>query len=440
MRQSTRQGKKPHGIPPAPTWRVERNGGPTGLPLLYELPESLAIVLLLALRFISVWASCPPERRWRLGQRSARAHAELAQAVASVASPEIMQAVDCFARLRRRPSSVAPAAVASACEAVHAWAQEQGFRATAATALSFAEAAAYADPSDPRHANTAGAACRRAGHMTRAAIWLNRARRLGVNDTNERIRSLLAIGALMKETGKLAEAERAFTRAAVGAARRNRRRQAAEAHHDLLLLTAEQGRLAEAEEHALLAADLYPLYHHRLQYLAHDLAFALVRHGHYGEALALLSAFVKEIPRGHLLPGLSTFAWAAAGQGLLHRFRQAEQDVLAILSPDIDHEFAPASYIHLAEGARLLGLWEKAETHALCAIRTADIRQDPTLREEAKALLAAIHARISPPQEAHPTISRKLSLVTRHLTARLQRWRPVSRADGLHRSDAAQRP
>ena len=229
----------------------------------------------------------------------------------------------------------------------------------------------------------------------------------------------------MKETGRLSEAERAFTRAATGAARRNRRRQAAEAHHDLLLLTAEQGRIQEAEEHALFAADLYPRYHKRLPYLAHDLAYALVRNRQYGEAVPLLDSFLREIPKGQVLPALSTFAWAAAGTGLVERFRTIETEVVDLLARETEHEFAPASFIHLAEGARLLMLWDQAEAHALRATHAAEIRNDPTLLQEARLLLSDIRERRSPAAVASmPPISRKLSLVSRRLIGRLQQWRP----------------
>jgi tetratricopeptide (TPR) repeat protein len=409
--------RKPHGIRPAPSMRVERNGGPFGISVLAEPEEPLSFALWLSLRFISLWAGCPPERRWRLGQRSRDARNEL-WAFSLQQAPELKVALECFAKLIRKPSSVLNPEVASGCEAVHLWAHERGFRDTA---LHFAEAAAFADPDDPRFANIAGAACRRVGLMNRAAIWIIRARSLAVGNVTEQIRSLLAMGALMKETGKYEEAERAFTRAARAATRKNRKRQAAEAHHDLLLLTAEQGRLDEAEQHAVLATDLYPLKHSRLPYLAHDLAFALVRFGYYSDALPLLEAFVRTVPPGQLLPGLSTLAWAAAGDGLVHRFTEVESRVVDLAT--LDHEYAPASFIHLAEGAWLLKLWERAEQHATAAVEAAAIRQDPSLLTEARTLVASIRRRDPPPASPSP-IGRRLSRLSRHLTARLRRWKP----------------
>jgi hypothetical protein len=183
---------------------------------------------------------------------------------------------------------------------------------------------------------------------------------------------------------------------------------------------AEQGRLDEAEQHAIQATDLYPLNHPRLPYLAHDLAFALVRHGYYSNALPLLEAFVRSIPRSQLLPGLSTLAWAAAGNGLVHRFTEVEQRVLDIV--DLEHEYASASLIHLAEGAWLLGLWERAEHHATTAVEAAAMRRDPTLLEEARTLAATIRRRDPPPPSSAP-ISRRLTTLSRHLTARLRRWK-----------------
>jgi tetratricopeptide (TPR) repeat protein len=419
---------KPHGLPPAPSWRVETDGRPFGLPLLTEIDEPLSIALWLPLRFISLWASCPPDRRSRLRPRRSGTSTASWGDAATVA-PDLIPALDCFARLIQRPTSVSDHDVADACNLVHTWARENGL---SNTAVHFAEAAAYADSSSPRHANTAGAACRRAGFASRASIWLNRARALSVRDPEERIRALLAMGSLMKETGRLAEAEAAFTRAATGAARRNRRRQAAEAHHDLLLLTAEQGRLDEAARHAGSAADLYPLYHDRLPYLAHDFAFALVRHGYYSHALPLLESFVRTVPEAQLLPGLSTYGWAAAGRGLLDRFRAAETGVLDLVN--MEHEHASACFIHLAEGARLLKQWERAEAHAGRAAQAAAIRNDPVLMEESRSLLRDLHDRV-PPVEAGEPISRQLSVLSRHLVARLRRWNP--RAQGWAQARSA---
>jgi tetratricopeptide (TPR) repeat protein len=267
--------------------------------------------------------------------------------------------------------------------------------------------------------------------MDRASIWIMRAHGLSLraDDKDQKLRALLALGALMKETGRIQEAEDAFRAAANAASRRNQRGKSAEAHHDLMLLLAEQERLGECVESAALAADFYPLHHPRMPYLAHDFAFALLRVGLYSDAFSLLSVFTRTIPESQLLPGLSTYAWAAAGCGMAERFADAEQKVLRIA--DHAREHAAASYIHLAEGARLLSRWDRAETYAQRAIHAAASRQDPTLEEEARQLAAELKSRLAAVLPLHPA-DRRLLVLTRHFAARLRGWKSefTSRRDG----------
>lgn len=408
--------RKPHGVPPPPSLLMDTQGRPYGYALLGETEEPLALALWRSLRFVSLWSGCPPNRRQRLVKPPTPERDEL-YAAAAEHVPELRQPLSAFAGLVVHAGELHGATVAAACEAVHRWAQAEGHRDTA---LHFAEAAAFADPRNPRHANAAGAACRRAGLMSRATIWIARARRLAVGDATERIRSLLAMGAVMKETGRLHAAETAFLRAATAAQRRNRKRQAAEAHHDLLLLAAEQGRIEDAEEHAVRATALYPRNHARLPYLAHDLAYALVHNGDHTAGRILLDTFVRVIPAGELLPGLGTLAWAVAGEGMIQRFEELERRVAEFAAPD--HEFAAASFLHLAEGARHLGLWERAAEHASAAEDAARLRHNPALLAEARELGDAIRRRASPPATDGPP-SPRLVRLTRQLTSRLRRWK-----------------
>src|SRR3954470_8782363 len=68
-------------------------------------------------------------------------------------SPELEDALGCFATLRRNPGLISAGAVARACEQVHAWADERGLELTA---LVFAEAWVGVDPDNPIANNAAG--------------------------------------------------------------------------------------------------------------------------------------------------------------------------------------------------------------------------------------------------------------------------------------------
>ena len=417
MRQKGR--RRPRGVTPAPVARIQE--GPFAAEVLTDVADDdLAISLWLALRFVHLWSITDRSDRWRV---SVRLNGEAWKRIsrASERHPELGAALSTLGAFRRRASSVRPDDVADACSALRAWAERQGM---VETAIHFAEAAAYVAPTRALHANEAGAACRRAGLFERAGIWLMRARSLALRarDKDQRLRALLALGALFKETGKRERAEEAFDAACRMASRRNQRGRAAEAHHDLMLLLAEQGRLDEATDHAEAAANQYPLRHERLPYLAHDFAFVLLRAGDYATSMGLLESFVRTIPEEHVLPALSTFAWAAAGGGHGHRFSEAESRVVRLLSAQPAHEFAPASYIHLAEGARLLGSWERAERHLEHAVDAAEQRGDPSLAAEAATLIEAVRRHEVPVIPA-AVPDRRLSLLTRHFNARLRGWR-----------------
>jgi tetratricopeptide (TPR) repeat protein len=410
--ENTRRSK-PHGIQPSPPWRTD--GAPFGLAVLDEISDpTISVALWLALRFIQLWTITPAPRRRRLRGRNSAIHQETA-----VGGPEIRDATATFAAFVQRPASVSWRAVAEACDAIRSWAVTNGY---SETALHFAEAGAYLDPEQPKWANEAGAQCRRAGLMDRASIWIMRGHGLSrrADDKDQKLRALLAQGVLMKETGRIHEAEDAFRAAANAALRRNQRGKTAEAHHDLMLLLAENGRLAECVESAALAADYYPLHHPRMPYLAHDFAFGLLRAGLYSDAFRLLSVFIGIIPQAHLLPGLGTYAWAAAGCGMADRFTEAEQNVLRIV--DDAREHAPASYIHLAEGARLLSRWDRAVVYADRAIHAATCRRDPILEEEARQLAVALEHRQAAVLLQCPA-DRRLLVLTRHFAARLRGWK-----------------
>lgn len=415
---------KPHGVRPAPPWRT--GNGPFGLAVLDEIPDpQTGLSLWLALRFVQLWTITPTSRRWKLGVRYSAVHQRNA---GDAVVPELSEATAVFSQFIRRTSSVQSGSLAMACDAVRLWAAEHGYTETT---LYFAEAGAYLDAEKPRWANEAGATCRRAGLMDRASIWIMRAHGLSLraDDKDQKLRALLALGALLKETGRIQEAEDAFRAAANAASRRNQRGKTAEAHHDLMLLLAEQERLDECVESAALAADYYPLHHPRMPYLAHDFAFALLRAGLYSDAFSLLSVFIRTIPESQLLPGLSTYAWAAAGCGLADRYADAEQKVLRITDAG---EHAAASYIHLAEGARLLSWWDRAETYVQRAIHAAASRQDPTLEEEARQLAASLKRRLPAVLPSYPA-DRRLLVLTRHFAARLRGWkfdRTAGRKDG----------
>lgn len=406
--------------PPAPHWRFEHSESFFGHSILCESEDGLGLSLWRAARVVKL----------RVESVRNPSHATLDRLrVLFSHDPDnglSMALFDVFARALARGETITNLELGDACTSISQWASETWRKETA---IQFGELAARIDSENPARANAAGRICRDAGLMDRAGVWLERGFRLALRhkDRTEAVRALLSYGALMQEIGRLDDARRWFLKAAKRAARTGRKKSAAETRHDLMALAAEAGDFTEVQEHANAAVELYPLHHQRLPYLAHDLAFALVRAGHYELALSLLESFVRVIPPRYMLPGMATFAWAAAGRGLVHRYDEAEGRVLNQIS--LDEQQAAPSLIFLAEGARLLGRWERAERHAREAIVNARRLQQSRYERDAEALLLAIleRARGWPTVESGGDLG-GLTTLARHLRARLKRWSPA-RAD-----------
>jgi tetratricopeptide (TPR) repeat protein len=238
----------------------------------------------------------------------------------------------------------------------------------------------------------------------------------------ERLCALLGYGALLKEMGQHAEARRVFLKAVRRAKRQGRRRQAAEAHHDLLAIEAERGTIAKAVVHAVQALELYPQQHPYLPALAHELGFLLVRLGHYSTAIPLLELAVPRAAR----PAVealewSTLAWAAAGAGRRQRYEVAEREALRLVG--LHDEYGPAVMLHLAEGARSLGQWTRAERYATHAAEAAARRGDATLKAEAEDLFQIIAEHQDAPDDCVPPDAVRIENFTTRLAARLRGWK-----------------
>lgn len=414
-----RQGR-PHAIPPAPGWRVDAQGRPEGWPVLDDLDGALGLTLWRALRAVWMWVDTPPERRTGLSQEPTRGVRERF-AYAAVDAPELARAFGTFALLARSADLLNAAQVGDACEAVHAWAEARGLTETS---VHFAEAAARADADNPSRANLAGRTCRRASLNDRAAVWFVRALRLAVRGKRRReaIRALLGYGALLKKLGQYLEARRMFAKAARRALRHGRRRQAAEAHHDLLTIEAEVGTVPAAVTQAMRALHLYPLQHPYLPALAHELGYLLVRLGHFSAAVPLLGMAAPRAARPAVAAlEWSTLAWAAAGSGRSQRYHEAERQALQLVS--LHDEFASAVMLHLAEGARQIGNWSRAERYAIHAAEAARNRKEVVLEREALELQAAIAQRRVSPSDSDPPDLPRIEQFTHRLEARLRIWK-----------------
>ncbi|HEX2204797.1 MAG TPA: hypothetical protein VHG91_15925, partial [Longimicrobium sp.] len=83
-------------------------------------------------------------------------------------------------------------------------------------------------------------------------------------------------------------------------------------------------------------------------------------------------------------------------------------------------DFAPAMFIHLAEGARALREWDRARGYAVAAQDSAVQTQSPTLEEEA-AGVGSIERREPAPAQAESTS--EIESLTMLVLSRLERWK-----------------
>jgi tetratricopeptide (TPR) repeat protein len=417
---------RPRIPPPAPYWRVySPDGGIWGQSILSEHDDSLGLLFWRAARATRLFIASAENARSRLTYAKWPVLRRVF-ALDEVDVPEALrESVQAFPKLLSRDETVSEAEIAEACTRVAGWAEENW---KAATAFEFAELASKAQPSNPQRATYAGRVCRGMGLFDRASVWFERGFRLAVQQGNrsESVRALLGQGALMQECGRLDDAQRWFIKAARRAARTGRKKRAAEARHDLMALAAERGDFPATVEHARVAVDLYPLRHQRLPYLAHDFAFALLRQGSYPLALALLEVFVRVVPRRNSLPGLATFAWAAAGRGALPRYADAERRALQQIA--VDDQQAAASLVILAEAACAARNWERAERHAVAAVEAARRLKQQRYERDAQALIQAIRQRTilpAPPgAEVPEALQDEVKALVRHLLVRVRRWKP----------------
>ena len=116
----------------------------------------------------------------------------------------------------------------------------------------------------------------------------------------------------------------------------------------------------------------------------------------------------------------STQAWAAAATGDYGRYLAAEERTLRVVG--LSDEFSAATLIHIAEAARAVGDWDKADRYAQAARAAARERGNPVLVEESEYLRRAIQRRERGALAVDPRRADVNALVQDY-KARLRRWR-----------------
>lgn len=418
-----RESRRP-GIPPAPPPRL-----PFGA--LESRNDPIDHALWHTLRCVLLWSRTPEHRRARLFRRVGEpVRARIAAAAG--AAPLLADPLAMLLRLQEEPGAADPAAVAVACDRVYDWAEQTGLQITA---THFAEASAYAEPTNPRWAIRAGYMTRTKGGsemLDRSEAWHARGYVLAVRakDRDMVLRALTGAGALMKDRGEYGAAWRLYVRAARRAVRTGRKRRAAVAFHYSFALAVETGHERIAVRDATEALRLYPLHDERLPALAHDVAYLLVGSRYYAAALRLVDGLARRVGGIEAMGMLSGIAArAAAGAGRDRPYREASE--MALNVAEINDVCAGPVYVNLAEAARLQRRWGAVTELARRALEVARRRADAEVEELAVELLHHAERQEAPPPASDPHPDAPVAVLARRLAARLRRWRRHSRSAGI---------
>ncbi|HEU0052916.1 MAG TPA: tetratricopeptide repeat protein [Longimicrobium sp.] len=308
-------------------------------------------------------------------------------AYAVLETPDLKDAVQTLWIVQRMPELVDYIALADACGTVAEWAEARDMKETA---VQYAELAARLQPDSASRAFTAGRLSRRMAETQRAGVWYWRSARLArrANNNIDRANAHLGLGNLEHDLGHYSTAERHYWKAARAALRNGRKSLAAAAFHNLLGVTYETGRPAEALEHLRRATEFYGQDHPRFPPFVYDAGFYLLREGFFSSALLVFQKVLPwvETERVGIL-ARSAYARAAAAVKDHIRFHRMSNVVLSMVA--VDDEGSANALYQLAEGARSFLDWERAKALATRALELAK-RSDASTIPFAESLLRAI--------------------------------------------------
>jgi tetratricopeptide (TPR) repeat protein len=351
-------------IPPVPS--LPRSE----LAILRDRAGPLGLLFWQCLSDVLLW--CAADQRVGLFQPRGRGQTEaLAYTLREV--PELADPIAELVQVSAMPELASPERVAEACGQVMRWAEQHGMKETAAQ---FAELAARLEPDSSSRCYTAGRTCRHVGDAGRAAMWFRRAERLARRAGNQIDFAIahLGYGNLDYNLGRYREAEEHMEKAARAALRAGRKSLAASCEHDLMRVAADNGRSESAINRAGRALDLYPLRHPRFPLFAYDVAWMFVTMGYFSSAVLVLRdvlPFVADDPERIRICGVLARCAAAVRDRITYTRASAEALRLAAL----DDERGPSTIYQLAEGARSLEEYDRAEALARRALAAADLRE-----------------------------------------------------------------
>lgn len=274
------------------------DGSVCGEKIMRELPSSLALPVWQALRSVVLWAQTTRARRDVLFNGGAIAIWERELLAGSL--EETLRNPLAVIAHELDSSASSPQRLSWACVYVTEWALGRG---AAATAISFAEAAALAWPEHPRYAWLTGRLMRNHGELRDAEFWLRQAiyAARSCGDSEAQVLGLNSLGNTLSDRGNKSAAEATLHRALRLAIRHGLHNREAELCHDLFILALSRNDMATSQHYAEKALAIYTeLKHPRIIFLAHDLVSGWIARGYVIRAHTVWEAIANVLK--HLPP------------------------------------------------------------------------------------------------------------------------------------------
>jgi tetratricopeptide (TPR) repeat protein len=382
-RQTGRKGRRWH-IPPAilrePDETVE------GWFVLTEIPGTMGLCLWIAVRDVTLWAGVAPESRAELFSPGA-AERRLEHLGSEPMDAAVEVPLATLAALVAEPEKVSGEVVCLVCRGVAAWAEGRG---AWGTALTYAQAAALAAPTDASAAYEVGRLALAWGRDARAETWLRRtvgvARRARAWEPYTR--AYVDLGAVLERRGAHAEARRQLVRAYRAARRYGLLPLRAAALHGLMRVARAAGdevqteRLARAALRASRRAPTPAL-------LLDVAALHLARERTERATAALRRMLEMELPPRTRAAGLALLARSAAASADGGRLYEEAWNAAWTLATDGAVAEHTGTLLDLARAAAARGDWLNVE-QALGQARGALTRpEDARAAAELAAACAA---------------------------------------------------
>lgn len=361
-----------------------------GTEILTEYTGELGLVLWQAVRDISLWSSVtPPESRAGLFGPSAgkRRAASIAAADPDAA---IVPALATIARILEDPAGTSSEQVMLACREISQWADN---RESLATALAFAQAAAFACPGNAAAGLRVGQVARRRGELARSETWFRRTIGLArqARDWASYAEAFDALGNLYLLRGNLPVAKQLFIRAYRASKRHSLRTLLARSLHSLFVISAHGDQHDETQALARSAYEAYDAENPRLPTFAHDVAYYWSLRGQFAPALPVFKAvrphFHASIDR---LALDGSIARAAGAVGDREAFDRARTEIWRAVRASENPSMGPRALVDLARGAAMLGDWTEAEEAARTAERLATEGQLTMTAHDAASVLESV--------------------------------------------------